>query len=100
MTLPFDEFPRLTPDNHRVTSPATPDYNCVAWAAEDSEHWWQPGTYWLPADWPEDDCGMGALERAFLAQGYANCGMDTSPEPGFSKVALYGLGSASATRGR
>ena len=31
MTLPHDEFPRLTPDNHQVTSPATPDYNCVAW---------------------------------------------------------------------
>jgi hypothetical protein len=37
------DFPRLTPGNHRVTSPATPAYNCVAWAAEDTEHWWQPG---------------------------------------------------------
>ena len=27
------EFPRLTATNHRVTSAATPEYNCVAWAA-------------------------------------------------------------------
>lgn len=28
-----DDFPRLTSGNHRITSPATPDYNCIAWAA-------------------------------------------------------------------
>jgi hypothetical protein len=32
------DFPRLTPHNHRITSPATAMYNCVAWAAEDAEH--------------------------------------------------------------
>lgn len=26
MTLPGHEFPRLTPDNHGETSPATPNY--------------------------------------------------------------------------
>ena len=31
--IPSPEFPRLTPDNHRETSPAMLDYNCVAWAA-------------------------------------------------------------------
>jgi hypothetical protein len=92
MTLPSDLFPRLTPDNHRITSPATPDYNCVAWAAEDTEHWWQPGRYWLPPDWPEEDTGLAALEQAFLAIGYADCSMDTHSEAGFVKVALYGSG--------
>jgi hypothetical protein len=37
-----DDFPRLTPHNHRVTSPATAIYNSVAWAAEDLEHWQHP----------------------------------------------------------
>ena len=37
------DFPRLTPENHRVTSPAAIDYNCIAWAAGDAESWWQPG---------------------------------------------------------
>jgi hypothetical protein len=90
MTLPPDKFPRLTPQNHRTTSPATPDFNCVAWAAEDTEHWWQPGTFWLPADWPEENVGLGALEKAFLELGYVDCSMDSTLEPGFQKVALYG----------
>jgi hypothetical protein len=92
MTLPSNDFPRLTPANHRITSPATPDYNCVAWAAEDTEHWWQPGRYWLPMDWPEDDAGLAALERAFLEMGHVDCSMDESWESGFVKVALYGSG--------
>ena len=65
------DFPNLNEHNHRITSPATPNYNCVAWAAEDVEHWWQPGHYWLPSDWPDDDFGLGALERAFRERGYA-----------------------------
>ncbi len=84
------DFPRLTPGNHRITSPATTDYNCVAWAAGDTENWWQAGDYWLPEDWPEDDFGLGALEAAFRALGYKSCARDATLEPGFTKVALYG----------
>jgi hypothetical protein len=85
-------FPRLTPTNHRETSPATPAYNCVAWAAEDTGRWWQPGVHWIPADWPANDFGIGALERVFLSLGFADCSMDESQEPGLTKVALYGSG--------
>lgn len=92
MTLPKSLFPRLTPANHRITSPATSDYNCVAWAAEDTARWWQPGRYWLPKDWPQDDVGLAALEQAFLTMGYADSSMDARSEPGFLKVALYGAG--------
>lgn len=88
MPSPTD-FPRLMPDNHRVTSPATPAYNCIAWAAGDTEHWWPPGVYWRPADWPSDDAGLGALERVFRELGYEDCGLDDRLEPGFAKVALY-----------
>jgi hypothetical protein len=86
------DFPRLTPANHLITSPATATYNCVAWAAGDTEHWWQPGNYWLPADWPEDDFGLGALEQVFRALGYENCDMNATLELGFTKVAVYGYG--------
>jgi hypothetical protein len=86
-----DDFPRLTAQNHRITSPATPDYNCIAWAAGDVERWWQPGVYWLPAEWPNDDFGMGALEQLFLQLGYENCN-EAALETGFLKVALYGSG--------
>ena len=84
-----DDFPRLTPANHRVTSPATSSYNCIAWAAGDTTHWWQPGVFW-PVSSSRDDFGLAALEAAFRALGYADCGDDDSPEPGFEKVALYG----------
>lgn len=81
-------FPRLTADNHRVTSPATADYNCVAWSAGDTEHWWEPGVFW-PV--PTDNYGPEALEAAFRSIGYEPC-PDGNPEPGFEKVALYAAG--------
>jgi hypothetical protein len=81
-------FPRLTPDNHRPTSPPATEYNCVAWAAGDSENWWQPGIYW-PVEPPPADYGLGTLEAAFEGMGFEPCD-DEGPEAGFEKVALYG----------
>lgn len=86
--LPHPAFPRLTPNNHRDTSPRDHRYNCIAWAVEDTDHWWQPGEYWQPSDWPRDDAGIGALENAFRFLGYETC-PDGNLEPGFQKVALY-----------
>ena len=86
--IPKEEFPRLTPSNHRITSPETPDYNCIAWSVGDAEHWWQPGIYW-PTSASPDDFGIGALEQAYLALGFEDCA-DETVEPGFEKVALYG----------
>jgi hypothetical protein len=83
------EFPRLTADSHRVTSPATTDYNCVAWSAGDTERWWEPGVYW-PV--PAETYGPEVLELAFRSLGYEPC-PDGSPEPGFEKVALYAAGA-------
>jgi hypothetical protein len=43
-------FPRLRGTAYRITSSASDVYNCIAWAANDTEHWWWPGdparTYW------------------------------------------------------
>lgn len=85
---PDRNFPRLTPDNHRTTSPSTRDYNCIAWAVHDVERWWQPGDFW-PIVANREDCGIDALERAFLSLGFEPCD-DEDVEPGFEKVALYG----------
>jgi hypothetical protein len=82
-------FPRLTSANHRPTSPPSAEYNCGAWAARDTEHWWQPGVYW-PTETPVHDFGIAVLELAFRALGYEDCGTDESMESGFEKVALYG----------
>jgi hypothetical protein len=87
--MPPDAFPRLTATNHQVTSPETTDYNCVAWSAGDTAHWWQPGVYW-PVAAPPNDYGVAVLEKAFESLGYEPC-VDGSREPGVEKVALYGI---------
>jgi len=85
-----DAFPRLLADRYRRTSPADVSYNCVAWAAGDTQHWWQPGFYW-PVSASRDDYGVGALEQAFALLGYEPCS-DESLEGSFEKVAIYGFG--------
>jgi hypothetical protein len=85
---PDQNFPRLTPENHRSTSPASLEYNCVAWAAGDTEHWWQPGVFW-PTQTPTGEYGISALEDAFKSLGFDNCDSD-GLESGFEKVAIYG----------
>ena len=90
------DLPRLTPQNHRVTSPAAVEYNCVAWAAGDTENWWQPGVYW-PVAAPWQEYGIGALAAVFNALGSEAC-EDDRPEPGFEKVALYGNNLYTLTR--
>lgn len=40
-------FPNLNTQNHRITSQRDPSYNCVAWAVEDSNLWWDHiGGFW------------------------------------------------------
>jgi len=41
-----ENFPSLLSSGYDITSPATKEYNCIAWAAGDSEAWW----------WPNKDC--------------------------------------------
>lgn len=83
-------FPRLTPQNHAITSPSTAIYNCIAWAAGDTTTWWQPGLYWpIPAD-PLDE-SLAVLTKVFEHLGYEVC-LDDTVEPGFEKVALYSIG--------
>ena len=73
-----------------ITSPETPDYNCVAWAAEDTVRWWEPdpmGDYY----WPEAVPRGYTLESyvlAYKALGYETC-TDTKLEEGYKKIAIY-----------
>ncbi len=86
--IQHSDFPRLTPKNHRITSPSSAVYNCIAWSAGDVLNWWQPGVYWpVPAD--ADDFGIGALEAMFKTLGYESC-ENGLLEKGKEKVAIYG----------
>jgi len=86
--MAISDFPNLSPDNHRITSPKSSDYNCIAWAAEDQENWWWPHEdgYW-PEGLPREE-NLGAFIQAYGTLGYSPC-LDSAMEEGFEKVAIY-----------
>jgi hypothetical protein len=83
-------FPALDDSNSRPTSPADDRYNCIAWAAGDTERWWWPDpleqNYWPP--------GVPRVERveafvlAFQGLGYHE-DLDDSLQPGIQKIAIF-----------
>ena len=83
-------FPRLSPANCRLTSPADDGYNCIAWASENSERWWWPDplhqSYW-PAAVPRV-VTLDAFVQAFSSLGY-NQHSDDALEPGLQKIAIF-----------
>ncbi len=81
-------FPLLT-GRYRHTSPQTPDYNCIAWAAGDSTRFWWPRTpyYWPPG--VARDETLAGFVAAYATLGYAPCD-DGVFVAGQEKVALYG----------
>jgi hypothetical protein len=90
--LTRESLPGLTPDNYRVTSPATWDYNCIAWVAGVTDAWWWPvaGRYW-PPDIPREE-SLAAFLAAFAILGYTPCAT-ADREPGLEKIALYAVGA-------
>lgn len=90
-------FPKLEDDvDFKVTSPQTPDYNCIAWAYHHNDRWMWPGGqefkncdgfhYW--PDGVEDSTDVSAFIKAFEKTGYSLC-EDCSFEKGYRKIALY-----------
>ena len=83
-------FPSLATEQYSKTSQATPEYNCIAWAAGSSDSWWWPGpldsTYW-PQDAPRDE-SLDSFKKVFSMLGYSSC-EDARQENGFEKIALY-----------
>ncbi len=81
-------FPGLRNTPYDITSPQTPTYNCIAWAAGDSRRWWWPKT---PYFWPEGipfEETLDAFVRAYGTLGYVRC--DTGDrEAGVEKIAIY-----------
>ena len=84
-------FPNLASTSYEITSPATRQYNCAAWAAGYDNVPWDhsavPYTYW-PRRVPRDG-STGSLVAAFATIGYVKC-VNGDPEEGFEKIAVYG----------
>ena len=83
-------FPKLSGGNFRVTSPKDAAYNCVAWAAGETNAWWDH----LDGYWPENIKRGGAVTAyvdVFVSLGFEQCAT-SEYEPGFEKVAVFGNG--------
>ena len=91
--MPSDQiefsFPNLA-GGYRITSPETPSYNCIAWAASDTGHWWWPtalrGYYW-PAEAPRSG-SIRDFIAAFGKLGYEPV-ENAELEEGIEKIAIY-----------
>lgn len=93
----FNWFPELTKDSQfEITSPATPNYNCIAWAYNIDNRWMWPNTGLHPHldgvhYWPTDeiiDCNVANFIDAFKLKGYELCA-SSNFEEGYRKIALY-----------
>jgi hypothetical protein len=85
-----NKWPYLLSEGYDVKSVATPNYNCIAFAADAGDDvWWWPDVdhdaFW-PVRWREES------ERCFIAAfsviGYRTCN-DPSLERGIEKIAIY-----------
>ena len=85
-------LPRLTSESYSITSPATWEYNCIAWALGRSDAWWwpAPGRHW-PDDVPSEE-SISAFITVFKAVGYVPCS-SANLEPGVEKIALFAQGN-------
>lgn len=95
-------FPRLRTAGFEVLSPTDPRYNCIAWAAGDDRHWWEPippslrlGGYYWPTEvsWP---ITLDTYVIAFESLGYKRCD-DGTLQAGYDKVAIYAQADGSPT---
>lgn len=83
-----ENFPGLLSSGYDITSPATKEYNCIAWAAGDSETWWWPNKdcFW-PSEVPQEE-NLDVFIKVYEAFGYSLCDSDSNEE-GVEKVAIY-----------
>lgn len=83
-------FPLLVSEGYKKTSPATRDYNCIAFAADVMDEWWWPDASGDGA-WPEGvprETTRAAFVAAYGTLGYKPC-KDGKLEKGYEKIALY-----------
>ena len=94
-------FPRLTPNNHVLTSPEDFAYNCIAWAAGDKGRFWWPQPVVPYLYWPQGVCREVARHcfvGAFATLGYQEAeALDWSWTAGVEKVVLYEDSSGTPT---
>jgi len=85
-------LPNLSADNYRITSSASWEYNCIAWAVGETAVWWwpAPGRFW-PVGVPREET-LPAFVAALGTRGFRPCS-SSELAIGVEKVALYALQS-------
>jgi hypothetical protein len=81
-------FPGLAAVEHRITSPESDHYNCIAWAASTNDRWWWPhaDAFWPPT--APMSSTIEAFAAAYATLGYELCvGPDFQPK--YEKIAVY-----------
>ena len=88
MTSLWSLFPNLRASQFAPISPATRDYNCIAWASEDITQWWwpHPESYW-PPEAPREET-LDAFTAAYASIGYRKC-RNGACKKRFQKIAIY-----------
>ena len=84
------EFPNLKKHKYKITSPVSPEYNCIAWVVGDNTKWWWPDMQYI-AYWPEyipREISLDSFIRLFTSLGYMLC-EDEMFEKGYEKVAIF-----------
>jgi hypothetical protein len=83
-------FPSLQESGYEITSPPTPEYNCIAWAAGNDDVWGWPDPF-EDFYWPSEAQRIETLEafvQAFGLDGYHKI-VDTSTVPIGNRVAIF-----------
>jgi hypothetical protein len=87
-------FPGLRGSSYEITSPATDDYNCIGYAAEDDQNnWWPMWDHYWPPNMPFNDSVDSFTETFCQVLGYEVCAAGDF-EPGFTKLAIYAVGDS------
>ena len=84
-----EDFPNLKAADFEVTSGETARYNCLAWAVDVNDEWWEPSADGV---WPSDvphDITLESLVKLYSRFGYEIC-EDGDHQPEFEKIAIYG----------
>ena len=85
-------YQSLRNSSYSVTSPKTPNYNCIALAAgEEHRPWWPIPYDTAPYYWPlgeQEDESLEVFIECFRSLGYEICD-DDNLDQGFEKVAIY-----------
>jgi len=81
-------FPGLRNSIFDITSDPDKKYNCIAWAADDTNnYWWPAGRGYWPSGAPRI-VTLDAFISAFGTMGYRVCENDLYEE-GFVKIAIF-----------